>query len=190
VTLDFGAVFDGNARWLEIGVRTNGAGVFSTLSPRQPITPTPYALYAPSAGAAATATTAASANAVAAANITGMLGLAQLPGAVVTNNATGVKLAGTFTGSDAGLISVNADQVDGQHGDFYQNAVNLTSGTLADARLSANVPLLNANQSFTGTNLFGQRVGPDQPQHLAIDRRHCAVGAVARRRRDQSPATA
>ena len=102
VTVDFGAVFDGNARWLEIGVRTNGGGAFATLAPRQPLTPSPYALYAPSAGTAATATTAASANSVAATNIT---------------------------------------------------------GTLADARLSANVALLNANQSFAGTNLFSQRVG-------------------------------
>jgi trimeric autotransporter adhesin len=46
-TLDFGAgVFDGTAFWLEIGVRTNSTEVFTTLSPRQPITPAPYALYA------------------------------------------------------------------------------------------------------------------------------------------------
>ncbi len=58
VTLDFGAVFDGAARWLEIGVSPNGAGAFVTLSPRQPITPVPYALYTPAAGAAAIASTA------------------------------------------------------------------------------------------------------------------------------------
>ena len=34
-TLDFGTtVFDGTARWLEIGVRTNGNGAFTTLTPR------------------------------------------------------------------------------------------------------------------------------------------------------------
>src|SRR3954453_12701593 len=44
VTIDFGAVvFDGNARWLEIAARTNLAGAFSVLSPRQKITSTPYA---------------------------------------------------------------------------------------------------------------------------------------------------
>ena len=106
VTLDFGAVFAGNARWLEIGVRTNGSGAFATLAPRQPLTPSPYALYAPSAGAAATATTAASANAVAAANVTGTLGLAQLPPAVVTNNQSGITLTGTFTGNGAGLTNI------------------------------------------------------------------------------------
>ena len=44
--LDFGANFPGAARWLEIGVRTNGSGAFVTLSPRQKITATPYAITA------------------------------------------------------------------------------------------------------------------------------------------------
>src|ERR1700744_3800321 len=35
VTLDFGNQFPGTARYLEIGVRTNGAGSFFTLNPRQ-----------------------------------------------------------------------------------------------------------------------------------------------------------
>jgi hypothetical protein len=47
VTLDFGfAVFDGNDRWLEIRAVTNGGGAFTTLSPRQQITSTPYAIRA------------------------------------------------------------------------------------------------------------------------------------------------
>ncbi len=36
------------------------------------------------------------------------------------------------------------------------NAGNVSSGTLADARLSANVALLNANQTFTGNVVFSQ----------------------------------
>lgn len=52
VALDFGAVFNGAARWLEIGVRPSGggAGDFTTLTPRQAITPTPYAMFATTAG--------------------------------------------------------------------------------------------------------------------------------------------
>ena len=47
VTLDFGSsVFDGNPRWLEIGVGTNGSGSFTTLSPRQALLPAPYAIAA------------------------------------------------------------------------------------------------------------------------------------------------
>ncbi len=47
VTLDFGTgVFTGPARWLQISVRTNGVGTYTTLNPRQALTPTPYAIYA------------------------------------------------------------------------------------------------------------------------------------------------
>jgi hypothetical protein len=45
VTLDFGANFPGADRWLEITGRTNG-GTFATLTPRQQITSTPYAITA------------------------------------------------------------------------------------------------------------------------------------------------
>jgi hypothetical protein len=45
--LDFGvSAFNGGSRWLEIGVKCLPAAAFSTLSPRQPISPTPYAHYA------------------------------------------------------------------------------------------------------------------------------------------------
>ena len=45
VTLDFGAgSFPGTSRFLEISVRLAGGGAFTTLSPRQPITATPYAV--------------------------------------------------------------------------------------------------------------------------------------------------
>src|ERR1035441_8778373 len=53
VILDFGAgVFNGTTHWLQIGVRTNGGAAFTGLSPRQELTPTPYAIFAESANAA------------------------------------------------------------------------------------------------------------------------------------------
>jgi hypothetical protein len=49
-TVDFGAgVFTGATNWLQIGVATNGISSFTTLTPRQQVTPTPYAIYAESA---------------------------------------------------------------------------------------------------------------------------------------------
>ena len=115
VTLDFGNQFPGAARWLEIGVRTNGGG-FTALAPRQALTSAPYAITAGNLSGS-----------VLAAQITGTVPLAQLPGNLVTNGQTGVTLGGTFSGNGAGLTNLNA--------------ANLT-GTLADARLSANVSLL------------------------------------------------
>jgi len=67
--LDFGNVFNGDARWLQIAVRCpSGSGSFSTLSPLVALAPAPYALYSTSAGSATTATTATTAT-----NFTGPL---------------------------------------------------------------------------------------------------------------------
>ena len=53
VQLDFGATaFSGAGRWLETSVRLAGGGAFTLLSPRQPITSTPYAIRALNAAAA------------------------------------------------------------------------------------------------------------------------------------------
>lgn len=46
VELDFGAVFDGTALWLETEVMTPGDGGPTLLAPRQSLTAAPYALYA------------------------------------------------------------------------------------------------------------------------------------------------
>src|SRR4030042_4861428 len=53
VELDFGGgVFAGDACWLEIGLRPgNTTNPFTILTPRQELTPTPYALYAANASA-------------------------------------------------------------------------------------------------------------------------------------------
>lgn len=53
VPLDFGAAFDGNARFMQILVRQDSTpancagGAYTTLNPRQPLTATPYALKVP-----------------------------------------------------------------------------------------------------------------------------------------------
>src|ERR1700722_17009759 len=45
--IDFGVgAFNGGSNWLEIAVSTNSAGSFSVLSPRQQVTPVPYAITA------------------------------------------------------------------------------------------------------------------------------------------------
>ena len=46
VNMDFGSVFNGTIYWLQIGVRTNGAASFTSLTQRQQLTPAPYAITA------------------------------------------------------------------------------------------------------------------------------------------------
>ncbi len=60
VQLDFGAgAFEGSARWLQFAVRPGASsGAYTTLKPRTPLLPAPYAIHAGTAGTAATATTA------------------------------------------------------------------------------------------------------------------------------------
>jgi len=125
VTIDFGpGVFTGQTNWLQIGVETNGASTFTTLAPRQQLTPTPYAIYAESANAAA---------------LSGTLPLAQLPGVVVTNNnAANVTLSGSFTGNGSGLTSVNAAAL---------NGLNATSFWKTNGNAGANP----TNGAFLGT---------------------------------------
>jgi hypothetical protein len=57
--LDFGSgIFDGNDRWLQIGVRAGelrDPNAYTILSPRQEVTPTPYAIYAKTAGSSGSA---------------------------------------------------------------------------------------------------------------------------------------
>jgi len=50
VGLNFGAVFDGGTRFLQIAVRPTGGGAYTTIAPRQPLTSTPYAVRSATAG--------------------------------------------------------------------------------------------------------------------------------------------
>ncbi len=165
VALDFGAQFAGQARYLEIDVRADtGLGCgdatgFVLLSPRQALTGAPNAIFSLNAASATTATTATTAatatNATQlngqpasfyqdAANLTaGTLPSARLTGAytgALTFSNAGNAFTGAFSGSGAGLAALNAS--------------NVSTGTLADARLSANVALLAGLQTFSGVKTF------------------------------------
>lgn len=131
VTSDFGP-FDSSDHWLEIGVRTNGGDAFTTLSPRQAITPTPVATRSFSADFA---------DMVYAGAVAGTLDLGQLPSTLITNGASGVNFSGTFAGSGTGLTSLNA--------------ASLTD-TVPDATLSTNVALrAGGNIFFDSQKIMG-----------------------------------
>jgi hypothetical protein len=154
VALDFGGpVFNGGALTLEIGVRTNGsAGAYAILSPRQPILSVPYAVQSLNASNAMTLTAPLQAT-----NIAGTIPDAQLSTNVPLRNGNQ-----TFTGANSFTGAVTAtNPANVFAGAFSGNGIGLTSlsttnliGTLPDARLSTNVPLRNANQTFGGANVF------------------------------------
>ena len=136
VTLDFGPdIFAGNNYWLDLGVRAAGVTNFTALAPRQPLLPVPYAMFATTASNLL--------GPLAATQISGPLPSAQIAGTysspVNFTNGTNT-FAGTFAGNAGTLTNLNASQ--------------LTSGTVADARLSTNVALLDHSQTYSGSNNF------------------------------------
>ena len=138
-TLDFGSVFTGTNYWLALGVRTNGStNAFTLLWPRQLLTPMPYAIFANSASNLI--------GTLSATQLVGTLPSAQISGSYtggVNFTNAGNSFSGTFFGTGSSLNSLNAS--------------NLSFGTVADARLTTNVALLDHNQIFTGTNIFTNR---------------------------------
>ena len=154
VTLNFGAtIFDGSDRWLQIAVRAFGdTNAYTALSPLQQITSTPYAIRAINATSASNAVFLTAP--LQGTNIIGTIRATNLPpnvafldsnqiftasntfnGVVTANNSLNV-FSGAFTGNAGGLINVPATSL---------------TGTLPDARLSANVAMLNANANFSGS---------------------------------------
>lgn len=133
--LDFGPVFTGTNYWLAIGVRTNGStNAFVILSPRQSLTPVPYALFATTASNLISG--------LPASQLIGPLPASAFVGYtnVVALTNAGNQFNGTFAGNGLGLTNLNGSAI--------------ASGTVADKRLSTNVALLNTNQIFTGANTF------------------------------------
>jgi hypothetical protein len=91
VTMDFGSgPWNGQANWLLIGVETNGGAGFSPLSPRQPVTPVPYA--------------------IAAENLSGTVSGAGLAG-TYGSQVSFTNPANQFTGSGSSLTGLNASQL-------------------------------------------------------------------------------
>jgi hypothetical protein len=125
VTLDFGtSVFTGPARWLQISVRTNGsAAAFTALTPRQALTPTPYAIFA------ATASNVASGSVVKSVNtLKDDVTLAAGPNVTITPSGNTLTIASTagVGGETNSLWSRNG-------ADAYYNAGNVGIGTATPA---------------------------------------------------------
>jgi hypothetical protein len=155
-TVDFGNQFPGTARWLELAVSTNGANAFATLSPRQALAATPYAITANSAS-----------------NLLGTIPASQLSGSIpaasigagtanisITGNAATATTA-AFAGLAASAASVPAASITGAFsptqlppglltngasgvnlaGAFNGNGGGLTNLTVNAANLTGTIPL-------------------------------------------------
>ena len=118
--LDFGpGIFVGTNYWLEVDVRTNSGGTYATLNPLQPVTPTPYAVFAASSS-----------------NLTGVLPASQLSGPIPNGNMpaspsfTGTVTANSLTGNGANVTNVNALTLNGlAAGNFWQLGGNNVGAT-------------------------------------------------------------
>ena len=101
-TVDFGpGILNGSNYWLEVDVRTNGAGSYTPLTPLQPLTPAPYAVFANSSS-----------------NLLGVLPAGQLSGTVGNGNLPAsptftTVTATTFAGSGVNVSNVNAQSLNG-----------------------------------------------------------------------------
>ena len=113
VLLDYGTnPFTGQERWVETAVAVAGSGDYTTLSPRQLLAPTPYALLSAAANSLA--------GSLPAVQVSGSLSNAQLANSSVLINAGpglsgggSLALGGALTLSNAGVIAIagNADIV-------------------------------------------------------------------------------
>ena len=90
----------------------------------------------------------------------GTVPLAQLSGAVVTNNESGVNLNGTFSGNGAGLTSLNAQFLNGKtSSNFVAKAGDTMIGTL---NLPANGLVVGTNQLVLSSGNVG--IGTNAPR--------------------------
>ncbi len=91
VDLDFGpGSFNGDGRWLEVKLRAPaGGGSYTTLLPRQPILPTPYALFALNGGGTGPTGATGATGAAGATGVAGAAGAAGATGAAGSPGPTG-----------------------------------------------------------------------------------------------------
>jgi hypothetical protein len=173
LVLDFGAVYTA-PRFLQIQVRDGSGGTcavilgYTFLSPRQPVSPAPSATHAGTANDAGLLGGQASRFYRNAANLTGTLSDARLSGNVARldtpatfsgipnfNGGTSGSTAPFSVDSNFRVSNLNADLLDGLDATAFatashtHDAAAINAGTLADARLSANIPRLAASNTFT-----------------------------------------
>ncbi|MBC8001227.1 MAG: hypothetical protein H7X97_01450, partial [Opitutaceae bacterium] len=157
VTLDFGAGFDGRARWLEIAVRPGAsAGDYTNLIPRQPITSTPYAIRA--------------------SNLSGTVAASQIAGIISSNNIGVDSIApGSISGAMLAAGAVGSNQL--AAGAVTTSALANGAVTAAKVATASNwFAVTLANPSPYGPDSFGYSVAAIGSDRLLIGAYRDAYG--------------
>lgn len=169
VHLNFGAnVFTGADRWLEISVRKpSDPPGFTLLTPRQPITSSPYAIKTINANAA-DSVTAACVLCITDAHISGIDG-SKVTGTVANAANAATAASATTAGNVSGVVAI----ANGGTGSATQNFVDLTTNqTVGGTKTFANPPVGNGSQL---TNINGANITNNSINGSAL-----AFGAASR----------
>lgn len=154
-TLDFGAAaFPGAAHWLEISVRAGAStGAYTTLTPRQPVNSTPYAIRALSAETVT--------GSVPASQLTGTLPPSVLPaGGSYINNSTAQQAASNFNisgdGTAGGTLSGNLVNAATQYNLGGQRVLRTIE---SNGNLFVGIRSGESNSIGHANSFFGQEAG-------------------------------
>ena len=172
-----GGIFTGNDMWLEIAVSTNAANAFSVIAPRQLFTPTPYTLYAKTAGTAASAAPGALVTSLN--TLKDDITLAAGTNVVITPNGNTLTISSAGAGGN-GIWAVNGNNA------FY-NAGRVGIGTSSPKGAlqvaSGGVAVTGASSPYTGAGsgafleyngtyggiLFAYDYGANSPLNLLLN---------------------
>jgi hypothetical protein len=157
VELDFGSVFDGNNRWLQIGIRPGALidpSAYTVLTPRQKVTPTPYALHAKSVSAPLALTAAAPAG-------TSVLG--------VGSTGEGVAIGASSRDGDIGMLGKNGSAVVGMSSTgfagyfsgkgYFSGNVGIGTTTPSEKLTVENGTIMATNSLSAGKGVYGVATG-------------------------------
>ncbi len=157
IILDFGGVFNGSSYWLQIGVRSNGVGSYNPLSPRQELTPTPYAITAENVDGL-----------VSASQVTGTLSSSLFPIPLDLSGSTNVPLLEADQAGSGAAIFGNRTTTSGTTPGLYgatastDNSANAVYGVVSSTSPgadSAGVRGQNNGTGGLGIGVYGSQAG-------------------------------